>query len=159
MFHRENLSQDGKYTDLTFVTWIAFNLPIAIINLIIIWIILGVMHLGIPNFQTPFLNKLNCFKSASNINEDEGFSEEQVRKMLRLKVKELGYTSFHERTVIILFTTAVLLWFSRDPQFIPGWSSWFPDKKIKIGDSSVAILITILMFIIPRKVKYLGCSK
>jgi di/tricarboxylate transporter len=154
----ENISQDGKYTDLTFLTWIAFSLPTAIVNLMIILVIIGAMNLGIPDLKLPF-SSVYFYRSSPKWDETEGYSEEHVRKMLGVKVKELGGITFHESVVIVLFTIAVLLWFTRDPQFVDGWSSLFAHTGVKIGDSSVGIMISILMFIIPRKVKYFGCSK
>lgn len=42
---REDVGQDGKYTEINFATWIVFNMPIAAINLILVWIYLGWLYL------------------------------------------------------------------------------------------------------------------
>jgi len=164
LLFRENFSQDGKYTDLTFVTWMAFNLPISLINLLLTWAIVGMMHIGLPKSDNWFLRKLSFTKDKKAIEAEEeveegGLANEQVETMLRGNLDEMGNISFHEWTVIILFAIAVLLWFFREPQFMPGWSDLFSNSGVSITDASVSVLIAILMFVIPREVKYFGCSK
>jgi hypothetical protein len=102
------------------------------------------MNFGIPDLKLP-LNY--CYRTRPTGDETDGNSENHKGKMLRLKVKELGGMTFHECVVVVLFSTAVLLWLSRDPQFVPGWSTLFGQTGVKIVDSSVGILISILIFI------------
>lgn len=48
-----------------------------------------------------------------------------VRKVLKVKYDDLGPLNFHEFATATLFSVCVLLWFFRDPQFIPGWADYF----------------------------------
>lgn len=59
--------------------------------------------------------------------------EEIAKKCIDDKLKELGPMSFHEISVGILFIFAILLWFFRKPQFIPGWAEQF--THLKVSDS------------------------
>ncbi|KAG4075773.1 hypothetical protein HA402_003599 [Bradysia odoriphaga] len=152
LIEQVNVGQDGKYTDLNFATYIAFSMPIAIINLFFVWIILSLTFLGRPDVS----KRSGSVRTEANdtqgaILED---SSQNVAKLLRRKLDELGKTSFHEKAVIVLITVAVILWLFRDPRVIPGWISIFPDTYPKIGDATVAIAILILMFIIPKETKY-----
>ena len=46
--------------------------------------------------------------------------ELEVKKLIRGKYNDLGRMTFHEFAVMVLFIACILLWFFRDPQFIPG---------------------------------------
>lgn len=134
-------------------------MPIAVINLFLIWIILSLIFLGRPKFNskkrssvTPTADVISEESNTPNVPTDD--SSQQVAALLRRKLNELGKISFHEATVIVLITIAVLLWLFRDPRVIPGWISIFPGAYPRIGDSTVAIAILILMFIIPKETKY-----
>lgn len=48
--------------------------------------------------------------------------EKAAYDVIKNKKSELGSMSFHETLVAIFFLLAVLLWFFRKPQFIPGWA-------------------------------------
>ncbi len=71
----------------------------------------------------------------------------------REQYKQLGAASREEKTVFILFCTLAFLWLSRSDivlgsAVIPGWSSFFPYPDY-FNDGTVAILISLLLFIIP----------
>lgn len=48
---------------------------------------------------------------------------------MRLEYRKLGSMSFAEYCVLVLFILLVLLWFTRDPGFIPGWASLLLNQK------------------------------
>ena len=52
-------------------------------------------------------------------------SSDSLKRLLREKLIDLGRISFHELAVLVLFLMLVLLWFMRDPQFMPGWGQLF----------------------------------
>ncbi|KAJ6632716.1 Solute carrier family 13 member 3 [Pseudolycoriella hygida] len=155
LIEQENISQDGKYTDMNFATYIAFSMPIAVINLFLIWIILSIIFLGRPKFDTKKHNTLTF--TSNTISEETNSSEnstEHVARLLKSKLDDLGKMSFHEWTVTVLITIAVILWLFRDPRVIPGWIAIFPSGYTRIGDSTVAVAILILMFVIPKDTNY-----
>lgn len=51
-----------------------------------------------------------------------------VKKLLKQQYEDLGPMTFHQAIIAILFALLILLWFFRDPGFIPGWISLFPHK-------------------------------
>lgn len=148
MLHRENVGQDGKYTDLNFATYIAFSMPIAVINLFLTWIILSLIFLGRPKFHSI------STQTSSRENTPSEDSSQQVARVLQRKLNELGKISFHEWTVIVLITVAVILWLFRDPQVFPGWFFLFKESHPRIGDSTVAVAILVILFIVPKDISY-----
>ncbi|OXA47481.1 hypothetical protein Fcan01_17628 [Folsomia candida] len=140
----ENIGQNGKYRDINFATWAAFGVPIALVNILIVWGVLGFIHLR--------------GKKSLPDDVDDDISQDTdahtVRKNLSQKLKDLGPLSFHEKAISVIFGLTVLLWFTRDPQVFPGWQEvLFPSGQIKIGDSSVAIIMVFVMFTIPKDPK------
>jgi len=63
-----------------------------------------------------------------------------VKKLLQRQYEDLGPMTFHQAIIAILFALLILLWFFRDPGFIPGWISLFP-HKYKFTFISLASLI------------------
>ena len=52
-----------------------------------------------------------------------------VKANLIQEYENMGSLSFHEISVALLFIIAVLLWFFRDPGFLPGWQNLFDSYK------------------------------
>lgn len=138
---RLNIGQNGTYTDLTFATWMIYNVPPMLVNVFIAWMYLVVVFFGF-NF------------GKKNNSEDRMLSAENqnnVQKMLESKYKSLGSMSFHEVAVAILFFIAVMLWLFREPKFMPGWASVITENpNFRIGDSTPAMLVVMFLFIIPK---------
>ncbi|RXG60446.1 Sodium-dependent high-affinity dicarboxylate transporter 3 [Armadillidium vulgare] len=90
--------------------------------------------------------------SKSKINETTPEKKERVKRLLRQQYNDLGIITFHEKTVLTIFISLVLLWLFREPGFIPGWAeifkTYFPD--IKIGDGPPAILAAFLLLLFLR---------
>ncbi|OXA52782.1 hypothetical protein Fcan01_12499 [Folsomia candida] len=138
-----NIGQDGKYTDLTFATWMAFNVPPMIVNIIIAWMYLVVIYFGLPGSKKSKSLSLGNRKS--------------VERLLKEKYRALGPMTFHEIAVLILFIFVVLLWLFRQPKFIEGWADLLPGAEI--GDSTAAMLVVFLLFVIPKDYNFLRQGK
>ncbi len=74
------------------------------------------------------------------------------RSFIKDKYDALGKISFEEKTVVFVFATTALLWFTRTgfdfgTVEIKGWDVLFPKGFIK--DSTVAILMSMMLFLIP----------
>ncbi|KAL0892952.1 hypothetical protein ABMA27_014624 [Loxostege sticticalis] len=72
---------------------------------------------------------------------------------------KLGKVTFWEIMVIILFSGAILLFFSRSPQIFYGWGDAISDSfNLKdnkfVRDSAAAILVALLMFILPSTLDF-----
>lgn len=75
--------------------------------------------------------------------------EKEVKKMIRKKFRDLGPMTFHEGAVLILFIICVLLWFFRDPGFVPGWAHFIKDAHV--DDATAVMIIVMFLFSIPAK--------
>ncbi|XP_030399636.1 solute carrier family 13 member 4 isoform X2 [Gopherus evgoodei] len=58
--------------------------------------------------------------------------------------------NYPEMVTGFFFILMTLLWFTREPGFVPGWSSFF-EKKGYRTDATVSVFLGFLMFLIPAK--------
>lgn len=56
--------------------------------------------------------------------------EQAAYGIIQGEYRKLGLMSFAEKLVLGLFILLVILWFTREPGFVPGWGSFF-DRKGK----------------------------
>ncbi|NXM03918.1 S13A1 protein, partial [Tyrannus savana] len=124
---------------INFGSWFIMSFPIAVIILLLSWIWLQWLFLGFD-----FKNMFKCSKKKTA-------REEASSRVIQEEYKKLGPMSYPEIVTLVLFILMTILWFTRDPGFIPGWSSLFPEYKSYIMDSTAALLIGLLFFIIPAK--------
>lgn len=75
--------------------------------------------------------------------------EKEVKKMIRRKFRDLGPMTFHEGAVLLLFIVCVMLWFFRDPGFVPGWAHFIEDAHV--DDATAVMIIVLFLFSIPAK--------
>ncbi|NXG69691.1 S13A2 protein, partial [Baryphthengus martii] len=129
---------------INFASWFSFAFPTMIMLLILTWIWLQILYLGF-NFRKNF----GCAQNAS-----AKAKEEQAYEIIKGEIKNLGPMKFAEIAVLILFIILVLLWFTRDPGFIPGWATVLFNKNGEsyVTDATVAIFISFLLFIIPSNI-------
>lgn len=118
-------------SEISFSQWFVFALPVSLLMLFIAWLVLFFMY------KT---------KAKSTTGSKEIFLNEY---------KQLGKASYEEKVVFTAFISLALLWIFRsgikfDNFAIPGWSSFFPYPKY-INDGTVAIFISVILFIIPSK--------
>ncbi|KAK3581968.1 hypothetical protein CHS0354_023440 [Potamilus streckersoni] len=124
-------SRYGLDPGLTFANWLIFGLPTSFVVFLMTWLWL----------QLWYLRKrcLCCIK--------DNRSWDAVKKHLRIEYTSLGSMTFAEVVVAVCFILLALLWITRDPQFINGWGVLFPKGFVK--DSTPAIFISIIMFVLP----------
>ncbi|NWV31346.1 S13A1 protein, partial [Grantiella picta] len=133
---------NSRYPDcqcINFGSWFIVSIPITVIILLLSWVWLQWLFLGFD-----FKNMFRCGKKKT-------FREEASSRVIKEEYKKLGPISYPETVTLVLFILMTLLWFTRDPGFIPGWSSLFPKYKSYITDSTAALVIGLLFFIIPAK--------
>ncbi|KFO78160.1 Solute carrier family 13 member 1, partial [Cuculus canorus] len=124
---------------INFGSWFILSIPITVIILVLSWVWLQWLFLGFD-----FKNMFKCGKKKTP-------REEASAQVIQEEYKKLGRMSYPEIVTLILFILMTLLWFTREPGFIPGWSSLFPKYKGYATDSTTALVIGILFFIIPAK--------
>lgn len=131
-----------RYPDakvINFGSWFIFSFPIAIIMLVLTWLWLHFLFLGC-NFRE------TCSLSKKRKTKREMLSEKRIHE----EYAKLGPISYPEVVTGVVFILMTLLWFTREPGFVPGWTSLF-EKKGYRTDATVSVLLGFLLFLIPAK--------
>uniref|UniRef100_A0AAV2J087 Solute carrier family 13 member 4 n=1 Tax=Knipowitschia caucasica TaxID=637954 RepID=A0AAV2J087_KNICA len=131
-----------RYPDakvINFGTWFIFSFPIAIIMLVLTWLWLHFLFLGC-NFRE------TCSLSKKRKTRREMLSEQRIHE----EYEKLGPISYPEVVTGVFFVLMTLLWFTREPGFVPGWTSLF-EKKGYRTDATVSVLLGFLLFLIPAR--------
>ncbi|NXO28457.1 S13A2 protein, partial [Cisticola juncidis] len=144
-----NLVLQGQVNDIypgnggiiNFASWFSFAFPTMLVLLILAWFWLQILYLGF-NFKKNF----GCGASPA-----AKAKEKQAYEIIKEESKKLGKMKFAEIEVSILFILLVVLWFTREPGFIPGWATvlFNKDNTSYVTDATVALFISILLFILP----------
>uniref|UniRef100_A0A670JQ40 Solute carrier family 13 member 2 n=1 Tax=Podarcis muralis TaxID=64176 RepID=A0A670JQ40_PODMU len=147
-----NLVMKGQMDDLfpdngnvvNFASWFSFAFPTMVLLLILSWVWLLLLFLGMD-----FRKNFGC-----GTNDSEKAGSRMAYRIIKNQHQALGPMKFSEITVLVLFIILVLLWFTREPGFMPGWASaaftW--DGKSYATDATVVIFISMLLFLIPSEV-------
>lgn len=133
--------------EIDFPRYMLFNIPVMLINTLVMWTYLQWLYMG--------LFRPNSKEAKESQMGEEG--QKIAKQVIIRKYNELGPITTHEISVAFLFVLSILLFFFRDPGFIPGWASF--SKKTKIGDATPAVLIIVLLFLLPQNfewINYLG---
>ncbi|XP_051740552.1 solute carrier family 13 member 1 [Ctenopharyngodon idella] len=123
-------------TIVNFGNWFVLCLPICIIMLILSWLFLHWMFLG-SNFRASLCTRQQTEK------------EKITARVLRDQYNSLGPIRCQEIITLIIFILMAILWFTRNPGFMPGWSSLFPNYQGYATDATVALLLGFMFFLIP----------
>ncbi|XP_053851547.1 solute carrier family 13 member 2 isoform X2 [Vidua macroura] len=144
-----NLVLQGQINDIykdnggiiNFASWFSFAFPTMVLLLLLAWMWLQILYLGF-NFKKNF----GCGASPA-----AKAKEQRAYEIIKEESKKLGKMNFAEIEVSILFILLVVLWFTREPGFIPGWATvlFNKDNKSYVTDATVALFIAMLLFILP----------
>ncbi|NXG57719.1 S13A4 protein, partial [Hemiprocne comata] len=135
--HFNNHYPDAEVVN--FGTWFLFSFPISLIMLVLTWLWMHWLFLGC-NF------KETCSVSKKKKTKREEMSERRIQE----EYKKLGNVSYPEMVTGVFFILMTLLWFTREPGFVQGWSSFF-EKKGYRTDATVSVFLGFLLFLIPAK--------
>ncbi|KAM9117928.1 solute carrier family 13 member 2 isoform 1-T1 [Pangshura tecta] len=134
---------------VNFASWFMFAFPTMLLLLAISWIWLQIMFLGFD-----FRKNFGCEGNASM-----KAKQKMAYRVIKDEHKKLGPMRFAEIAVTVLFFLLVVLWFTRDPGFIPGWATNVFNKNGEsyVTDATVVIFISLLMFLIPSEIPTCLC--
>ncbi|XP_026863351.1 solute carrier family 13 member 4 isoform X1 [Electrophorus electricus] len=133
---------NNRYPEAKFInfgTWFIFSLPIALVMLVLTWMWLHFLFLGC-NFRE------TCSWSKKRKTKREVLSEKRIHE----EYQKLGPISYPEVLTGLFFVLMTLLWFTREPGFVPGWTCLF-EKKGYRTDATVSVLLGFLLFLIPAR--------
>jgi len=136
------LKQFGDQTGLTFASWMAFAIPVMLLNTVLAWLWLLLL-------QRLYLGKDTKTKD----------QQDRAMKVIKEKYATLGRITLHELQVFVLFIILILLWFFQSPKFMPGWADFFnitthAGKKVSVGSATPAIFMSILLFVLPQQYEF-----
>ncbi|XP_031794984.1 solute carrier family 13 member 4 isoform X2 [Sarcophilus harrisii] len=124
---------------VNFGTWFLFSFPISLIMLVVSWFWMHWLFLGCNFKETCSLSKKKKTKR-----------EELSERRIQAEYEKLGDISYPEMVTGFFFILMTLLWFTREPGFVPGWDSFF-EKKGYRTDATVSVFLGFLLFLIPAK--------
>ncbi|KAJ8387715.1 hypothetical protein AAFF_G00151460 [Aldrovandia affinis] len=122
---------------INFGNWFILCLPISIIVLLLSWVWLHWLFLG------------SDFRSLLSFRRERSEREKSTARIIEQEYNALGPLSFQETVTLVIFGLMVVLWLARDPGFMPGWASLFPQYSGYATDATVALLLGLMFFIIP----------
>ncbi|KAM3955758.1 protein I'm not dead yet-like isoform 2-T2 [Aphomia sociella] len=125
-----------------FFKFMIYSMPPMLLMQLLVWVSLQVTFMGMFRPNSEAAKKVNMASAGSLT----------TMKVIREQYRNLGPTTFHEKSSGILFLLAVFLYIFRKPGFIPGWADVMTNLKVKDGVTSM--FIVVLMFIIPMSVDF-----
>eukprot|EP00004_Rigifila_ramosa_P023655 TRINITY_DN6668_c0_g1_i5.p1 TRINITY_DN6668_c0_g1~~TRINITY_DN6668_c0_g1_i5.p1 ORF type:complete len:523 (+),score=136.90 TRINITY_DN6668_c0_g1_i5:214-1569(+) len=110
--------------EVSYLQWFLFAGPICVVFVLTMWVYLSMLF--IPT----------------------GLDLRLEKSLLQKQLKELGPMNNGERTILAAIVVLVVLWFTRDPGFAPGWVEMFPWND-SVTDTTPGMFVAMFLFVIP----------
>ncbi|XP_022086477.1 solute carrier family 13 member 5-like [Acanthaster planci] len=131
----------GSEAEIDFGEWIMYAAPGMLLCLLLSWIWL----------QIVYVDRWCCKKLGQELDH------KGATKVIRQAYKDLGPMSFAEKGALAHFILLIVLWISRKPGFVTGWSVLFPEGYVT--DSTAAIFVAVLLFLFPSRMPKFLCGR
>ncbi|XP_076817774.1 Na(+)/citrate cotransporter-like isoform X1 [Clavelina lepadiformis] len=122
---------------ISFANWFAYCLPSALVFFLVSYFWISSLYLGFSVREY-----IGCIQRKHKTQQ-----EINANRLLKREYKNLGPIKWSELTVLLVFVTTALLWFFREPGFMPGWAMLFEEGYV--DDGTVAIGMASLLFFLP----------
>ncbi|XP_035707450.1 solute carrier family 13 member 5 isoform X1 [Folsomia candida] len=142
-----NISQDGKYTNITFLSWALLQIPPMIVNVFIAWVYLSCTYQGISSLKRWFRGHESEEKVIYK------WRSQQVNDYLVQEYEKLGTITYHEVAVGLIFLFVIFAWILREPELFSGWGDFYTGAKS--GDSTGAMIGVVFLFLLPKSWEFL----
>ncbi|XP_068632015.1 protein I'm not dead yet-like [Battus philenor] len=135
---------------LSFPNFSAFSIPLMLVLELLMYLNMLIAYFG-------FLRPHSEASKRSKITPE---GVEAAKRAVNEEWKKLGSLTFWELMVILLFSFAIALFFSRSPQIFPGWGNKIAetfnltDHKF-VRDSSAVMLVSFLMLLLPSTLEFI----
>uniref|UniRef100_G3NAY6 Solute carrier family 13 member 5a n=1 Tax=Gasterosteus aculeatus aculeatus TaxID=481459 RepID=G3NAY6_GASAC len=131
---------------INFASWFAFAFPTMMLTLLLAWFWLQFLYVGCNLRRTWGCRAPQTEKERAALG---AIQDEHLR---------LGPVTYGEVSVLALLVLMVLLWFTRDPRFMDGWSTHLFNAKAEfVTDATVALFVAVLLFVLPSKPPHYLC--
>ncbi|XP_067673565.1 Na(+)/citrate cotransporter-like [Haliotis asinina] len=137
----------GLGAPINFATWMAYGLPLSVFLLFVCW---GWLYII-------FLRCRDVCSCMNKDNETRKLQAKKVRGLLEIEYKKLGSVTFGQGSVCVCFILLVIFWLTRDLGGVGGWGDLFEYNMTR--DSTPAILLSFLLFVLPSKVPRVFCCR
>lgn len=132
----------GNNNAINFASWFGVAFPNMILMLFLSWFWIQCMYLG-WNMRKNF----GCGKKKKSKKEEKAYL------VIKNEHKKLGSMLFGEIAVLVIFVLLIVLWFTREPGFMPGWATvLFNKNDTFVTDATVALFVSVLLFLIPSEI-------
>ncbi|XP_038055633.1 solute carrier family 13 member 5-like [Patiria miniata] len=131
----------GPEAEVTFGEWMIYATPAMLVCLLLTWIWL----------QIVYVDRWCCKKLGHELDHSG------TAKVIREAYNDLGPMSFAEKGVLSHFILLIVLWVTRKPGFVTGWSVLFADGYVT--DSTTAMFVSILLFLSPSRMPKFLCGR
>ncbi|KAB1276648.1 Solute carrier family 13 member 1 [Camelus dromedarius] len=91
------------------------------------------------------------FKEMFKCGKTKTSRQKACAEVIKQEYQKLGPIRYQEIVTLVLFIIMAVLWFTREPGFVTGWSALFSEYPGFATDSTVALLVGLLFFLIPAK--------